>query len=423
MDIIILTSVVDDPKLIYVLDFVFVENMGLNYEVVSTIDAFQRSSFLKINYSDRVIPEVLSIEFGSYFSDFSMDRIPTLTSEAEIESQFFKLDLFAMVFYLLARVEEYNPLDLDNHKRYKSSNSCLAKKDLLHIPIIDLAIIKLKEHIESFYSLEIKQFKQYQFKSTIDIDHIFAYKAKRWITKAGSLFKDVAKLNVQRIKDRFKKKDPYDRLEDIVQWHNDLKVDPCFFVLTTLKNGQYDRSLNPNNSCFKDKISSLSKTNKIGIHPSYQSNTDSKIVERELNKLQEIISKNITISRQHFLLLSMPETYRNLIALGIKEDYSMGYADVLGYRSGTSQSFLWYDLEQDECTDLRLFSFQMMDVTLKNYLGYSPDIALVEMKKHIDLIRKVNGVACLIWHNSSFYDQEGWSGWEEIYNEILDYAK
>lgn len=35
----------------------------------------------------------------------------------------------------------------------------------------------------------------------------------------------------------------------------------------------------------------------------------------------------------------MPETYKNLIKAGIKEDYSMGFPEQIGYRAGTGFSF------------------------------------------------------------------------------------
>ena len=73
----------------------------------------------------------------------------------------------------------------------------------------------------------------------------------------------------------------------------------------------------------------------------------------------------VTKSRQHFLAFELPTTYLKLIQSGILEDYSMGYASHLGFRAGICSPFRFYNLLEEKETDLVVYPFQVMDVTLQ----------------------------------------------------------
>jgi len=52
-----------------------------------------------------------------------------------------------------------------------------------------------------------------------------------------------------------------------------------------------------------------------------------------------------------------------------------------------------------------------------------PSLALSEVINLVDRVKMVQGEFSLIFHNSSFYPREGWTGWEELYREVISYAK
>jgi hypothetical protein len=57
----------------------------------------------------------------------------------------------------------------------------------------------------------------------------------------------------------------------------------------------------------------------------------------------------------------MPGTFQQLINAGIREEYSMGYGSINGFRASVASPFHWYDLERDEQTDLMVYPFCLMD--------------------------------------------------------------
>lgn len=131
--------------------------------------------------------------------------------------------------------------------------------------------------------------------------------------------------------------------------------------------------------------------------------------------MKEITGKEITKSRQHYLRLSFPKTYRRLIKQGISEDYTMGYAARVGFRAGICTPFLFYDLKKDRVTNLKAYPFQVMDVTLKNYLSLSTEEAKKTIERLMLEVKNVGGAFISIWHNETLNERDGWAGYKEVF--------
>ena len=132
-----------------------------------------------------------------------------------------------------------------------------------------------------------------------------------------------------------------------------------------------------------------------------------------------ITGKKIRKSRQHFLLLRLPETYRNLLSLGIEEDYSMGYPGICGFRAGICTPFRFYDLQNEKETNLLVFPFQVMDTSLNKYMKLSPQEAQRHIEELVDEVKEVNGTFISIWHNESLHDRGKWKGWRLVFEQML----
>ncbi len=412
-----------DNKLAYVANYIFEYRLGLSLIITDDIEDFKHSQAIcKINYSEALLLSNLSIPYTNYFSDFRKDTVPviqeTLLSD---KSNRLNIDILAACFFLLARVEEYNNQTNDSHGRYPASLSELSKLRLMEMPIIDYWIQTLASLLTYHGITSIKQ-NAYSFESTIDIDQFFAFKHKPFAVRAGSAVRDIMKLNVSRLNDRWSGQDPYDRVSDMIDIHEELDIKPTIFILTS-ERGKYDKNINPNYKIFSEKVKDIKSRAHLGVHPSYESMESLELINTQKRKLEAVSETVINASRQHFLRFSLPATYRALLEAGIENDYSMGYAESLGYRAGTSLPFYWYDLEKDITTKLLIHPFQIMDVTLKNYLQLSPEESIQKMESIIHHNKVVSGQTCIIWHNSSFYANEGWAGWETTYKHLLSLAK
>ena len=431
---IILYTDAPEKKLEYISDFLFRVVLGGICECTNDETAFRQSESAKINYSHRSIPvECLVIPVHPFLSHRSLKswdlkpiKVGSLPAFFSVDhpSSDLSFDLFSMAFYLLSRYEEYLPFSADQHQRFPAKESIAYQQNFLQLPLIDLWALELHRLLKKkFPSLQLQP-PSYRFRPTIDIDMAWSFRHKGWLRSLGAIVREGGKGNFAALRHRFavlskQQADPFFTFDYIEKLHLKLQLKPIYFWLLG-QYGPYDKNSSPKNPNFRQLIQQQSQKAMItGIHPSYQSNQHPERVLEEKNLLEEITHQQIFCSRQHFLMLRLPTTYRQLINAGIQEDFSMGYASAIGFRAATAHPFHWYDLEKEEVTSLLVHPFQLMDVSLQQYLGYSPEEALAAARPLVELCQQVGGQFVSIWHNSSFTEEEGWKGWREVYERLL----
>jgi len=401
---------------------------GIHFNLVKNIDKFNDFNGAKINYTSKIIDNCLHINPVSLLFEKEILKQDIKVEKVDFPIFFktngdYPFDIFAASFYIISRYEEYLPHKKDEHGRYLASNSIAYQHDFLKIPIINIWINDL---LKRFPKLSIPK-KEFKFIPTFDVDvAYYAFYTKGIIRGSLSLAKNVLSLNAKELKlqlNILKKKvdDPYDTYEKIFEFNKKYNLNPIFFTHMGTY-GKFDKNISCKSKRFKELIQNISMHANIGIHPSYLSNKNIALLKKELNRLQELTNKTITKSRQHYLILSMPSTYRNLIKLGISEDYSMGYSDEVGFRAGTCSPFQFYNLENEKKTSLIVYPFAYMDGTINEYHKYNFKEAEEIIIKLINEVKKVNGTFISIWHNSSFNETNQWKGWDDFYDKTLNYV-
>lgn len=339
------------------------------------------------------------------------------------QSGFYSFDIFSAIFFMISRIEEYSTDKKDKLGRFDFKNAYAVKNNFHTIPIVDKWCYKFIADIKKNYPDIPAKKRTFQFIPTIDIDNAFAYKNKGLYRQIGGTAKSLLKTDFQDLKTRFKvlsgkEQDPYFTFAEIENICNEYSINPIFFFLVA-KRGKYDKNVDTSNLNFRKLINEIAEKFVVGIHPSYQSNSDSGIVEAELNELKIITKNEINKSRQHFLMLNFPETYNNLLNNGIAEDYTLGFAHDVGFRAGTCTSFKFFNVTENKATDLKLIPFQVMDTTLREYLKLNLEEAKIKVDKIIDEIKSVDGTFVSLWHNESFSPTNTKSGWKELFEYLI----
>jgi len=216
-----------------------------------------------------------------------------------------------------------------------------------------------------------------------------------------------------------KHRDPFDSFDWMDQLHQQFDLRPIYFFLISNKTGKYDKNISPSKRSMKHLIQEHSDRYSIGIHPSWQSGDDPGKLKLEILKLGQIVGKQISSSRQHYIRFALPQTYRQLIELGIDSDFSMGYGSINGFRASVTSPFFWYDLEKEEQTKLLLYPFCFMEANSFYEQKYSTQKAFEELKHYFDIVRSVNGTLITIWHNSFLGKAKKFKGWREIYEQFI----
>lgn len=330
-------------------------------------------------------------------------------------------DLFAASFYLMSRYEEYSSAyKKDSYGNFHHENSLAWKEGFLQVPLIHLW---LKE-IEKEFGI-VSRKTQFKTIPTYDVDISFAYQHHPWSVKWGGLLKDLLykrgtfKERLQVLLGR--KSDPYQVFHWLSKIHRQHQFNPIYFLLVSTKRSKFDKNPSPKNKQVKQFIQKLATDYSIGIHPSFQSNFSSEKLKKEIEILASITNNSITKSRQHYLQLQFPSTYRTLIRQSIQEDYTLGYGTHNGFRASYCYPFYWYDLENDHQTKLLLHPFCFMDANFIFEQKLQPSEALVEMKKYYETVKSVEGDFTFIMHNHFLAEQEHWKDWRKIYSEFLTF--
>ncbi|MCA9485741.1 MAG: polysaccharide deacetylase family protein [Nanoarchaeota archaeon] len=385
--------------MLYVLEFVFEDQ----FQVTSDIAKLGEGKIL--NYSKQQLnrKEQIWILPSGLLNHHSFDE--------DYQHDFQHQDILSSIFYVLCRYEEYLSSERDHFERFTAKQSELFESKKLEEPVVDEWVGELRS------KFGLRTDFPYQFIPTFDIDNAWAYKNKGALRTAASRSRDLIQKNKKRIQERKavlsgRMKDPYDTydfIESLKSWNP--KV---FFLLGDY--GKYDRNISWKNKEFQNLIRKIDQFAEVGIHPSFDSFDKPEKVKIEKARLEEIVGHEIIRSRQHFLRLNIPETYQNLEKIGIKEDYSMGYADHFGWRAGTSRPFYFFDLASNRKTALLVHQFQYMDGTLNEYMNLSIDQAknVVEQLHHET--KKFGGNFICLWHNETVGNYESWQGWQDVLN-------
>jgi hypothetical protein len=339
----------------------------------------------------------------------------------------FGFDIFSATFYMLARVEEYATGNRkDVHGRFSAKQCDRHTNNLFRKPLVDEWIIHFQKMIMQADPTVTFNQSKFQFISTIDVDSAYAYKHKGWQRTLGGIAKDIVNLNIKNLANRLAalavgKPDAYDTYAYINQAHQTFGVSSKFFFL--LANfGKMDKNVPHTSQALQQLIKSQQNLGEVGIHPGVASNGDIKLLETEKQRLENITGTKCTSSRQHYLMLHMPQTYRDLIKCGIRHDYTMGFHDNVGFRAGTCRPFLWFDLLSNEITELTLHPFAAMDITLNSYLKLSAQEAIDLTAQLIDEVRNVQGTYIALWHNETLTDSGPWKGWRKVWEEAMRYT-
>lgn len=402
----------------YIFNFIFRDILLAEPEFTINAEEFQSFEGAKISYAQAPLRD--EIFFRS--SPLLFENGISLESKIENPSS----DFFATAFYLVSRYEEYLPHKRDMNDRYDVMESLAYKNNFLHKPVVNIWAQQIREEI-------LKKFPQFQFPRqpykfipTIDVDNAYAYREKGFVRTFGAYSRSLLKMNFEDISERTnvllgKENDPYDVFEYLISVQKKHGLMPIYFFLLA-DYGLNDKNVPHTSKKFQSLIKTISDYAEVGIHPSYNSSENKDKLKTEISRLAEVLHKEITKSRQHFLKIHLPDTYRNLIQLGITDDYTMGYASEFGFRAGTCTPFYFYDLRNETETALRVHPFCLMEATLKYYKNIPPGNAMEQMQPVIDEVKKVNGTLYTLWHNEFLSDVKEFNGWKKVFEEMVEYA-
>lgn len=415
-------------RLIYVLNYVLIERLGLEYKIGDKPES--ENNAVTIAYGGDVLPSSLYIKPSGLLEsagirpldDINPYLYPLKDFDLNIHNGQFP-DIFSAVFFHLSRYEEYGSAK-DIHGRYDYRNSCLYRHHLLDIPIVDVWINRFADFLNLHYGIKTQNANAgFSTRAELDIDSIYAYKGRNIFRQFAAIGKDILTGSFNELSKRLKvlagfQKDPNDNFG--LQEQLLLSSKAIYFVQVG-PYGTYDKNINPQSQAFTDILNDrIKKGHEIGLHPSYQSNSDRSLILKEKEILEKMCGHEIKRSRQHFLRFSLPLTYRALSECRIEHEHSMGYSETTGFRAGSGFSFPWYDLEAEKTTTLRIHPFSVMDVALKQFAKMNVSEALIAIEKIKSVCKQEHIPFVFVFHNESLSGHRGWENWDSVFKNCVN---
>ena len=336
-------------------------------------------------------------------------------------------DVFSAAFFQISRYEEYGGLARDRHGRPCTEALCAIRHGYRHRPVVDEWLHLLVQAWRKQDPRLPAMRRTYTHTATLDVDNGAMYLGRPLWRSVGGAVRDLLRGKVGRVIDRAgvvtgTRRDPYavhGAFMDLVEQTRGRAI--INFIAAPL--GTFDHAIRPELPVMRACIRAMAARAFIGLHPGYGSSDTPEHFASEKQRLEAVAGMPIVRSRQHFLRMRLPDTYRQLEQLGIVEEHSMGLSDRTGFRAGTCTAFPFFDLDTEEVTKLIVHPFAVMDSALCYKMKLTPKEAVTEVKRMVDAVRKVQGTFISVWHERflSGYGEE--AGWEGVAQEVLNHAR
>ncbi len=418
------------PRIQYIFNFIFTQISNQTIDFTSDINYFLKADTAKFSYDTQAFQDCLCFKSTNILFETNINEDiyadKNLHNIFKVSHSYFEgLDIFAAIFFLISRYEEYfSANQKDSYGRYLPQNSILFKNNILQKPCVDIWIAELKRIIETKFPTYQTKENRFTFLPTIDVDRIFYFKHTNVFKKYGSILLDIMKGDFDKCKYRLKVlfkgiPDPFDNIEDTEILHNSKQKQGLYFFHTGCYEAP-DKNVNWNSNEVQKAVVLFYNKIKIGLHASVKCQQDQQLLVQEKNILENTVQEKIFKNRFHYIIINWPQSYRMLIQQGITEDYSMGYAQQNGFRAGTSNSFFWFDLLENKSTKLIIHPFCIMDAWHRTPPESFDNTALWdEYKQIIEAVKNVQGTLITVWHNHTVSDIILYKSWTALYNKLL----
>jgi hypothetical protein len=391
------------PRISYTFGVIFESILNNSVQFTTNIDEFSASNEPKMAYSQTPIDTPVWMEATPLLFEENIVKQDIIHEKWEdlilffpTKNGIFPVDFIAITFFLISRYEEYYKDDeLDKHGRFQYLSSVAYQLGWHRKLIVHRLAIAIAETVGAFFPHFEYKTPHFEELSTHDVDIACQYRGKPWWRWCGAVAKAIMQFRFKHANNYLKTalgKDVVDPFDNFETENGESK--PIYFILTAPL-GKYDKNISTKSKAFRDLIHRLVEFSEIGIHPSYYSSEKTSLIEKEKKQLEEISQLKITKSRQHFLRFRFPDTFQALIKAGITDDYSLGWHDEAGFRASIAVPYPFFDLTNNEETELLLHPLAFMDSV------YNKEDGATVLKELREEVKEMGGEFIVLTHNST----------------------
>jgi len=329
------------------------------------------------------------------------------------------IDIFASVFFMVTRWEEFINTDADFLGRFPAQSSLAYRFNFLHRPVVNEWIEFLRKIIQFLFpGTGFTPKQKFGIVFTHDIDFLNAPVSIREFAKDILKRKSVHAFN-RRLKYLVSKDNPYDLFDffmDVSERNG--SVSHFYFMTGHNVPGKDGEDYNRSRRYMQVLKRIKERGHKIGFHPSLLTYNNPSMFAAEKKRLEDDIGETVIEGRQHALRFKMPDTWRMWNEHGMKVDSTLGYSAHEGFRCGTGCAFPVFDFETREELELHEQPLVIMDTTLNVNRKLNIDESRATIEHYIEEARKHNMPITVLFHNL-IADNIDWKGWKMLYEQVF----
>jgi hypothetical protein len=364
-----------------------------------------------------------------------IDGVPFLFGSPEVEKKDGKLvvyaDIIASSFFLLSRYEEIlKPECRDQHGRFLAKDSILFQQGYGSRPLVDEYGVLLRKWLWEFgvaVPPEQKGFSKIYL--THDVDNPFRF--ERFYVVCKQYVKNM--LHYNYCKSPLKKYinecyDDFYTFPAIIDYDRNCKeklphipVESVYFLISTgsLFDRRYYNFTSRKNTRLMRIFEKSDAT--LGLHVSYEAGANPKEISDEVTWFAKKLGQYSGFSRHHYLRWREPEDVVYMEQAGITDDFTLSYADAVGFRVGTCRPYRFINPRTKIISNVVVHPLEIMEYSFSpEYMNLDYEKAFETSKKIIDHVYANDGELVLLWHNTAFLDL---NYQEKLYKDVLKYIK
>lgn len=369
------------------------------------------------------------------------EEVPILfgqpTVEQAGETRILHADLIASTYFLISRYEEMVRRDVrDVHGRFPGKESLPYRAGFIDRPLVEEYGKLLRAQLRDIccdISDPIKKIQKVFL--THDVDQIAHFRTIRGVL--GGFLRGIKrpKEGQKALRSYFGglRFDPWYTFPWMFKQDNDLKQvigeERCEAVTFIRAGGGKRKEDKPIANLFLPDFQTLlrycrKKNITIGLHASYEAGISPELISKEKKALDKISKTNTTYNRNHYLDSREPEDMQAIIDAGLTDDFTLGYADMAGFRLGTCRPVRWINPKTRQLSSLTLHALAIMDSSLsdKRYMYLNAHDAYQYCVQLIDSVENYNGELVLLWHNTTV-EKTPQSYHRKLYRDITKYLQ
>lgn len=369
-----------------------------------------------------------------------LNGIPILFGEPNVEKAGENLvvhaDIIASAYFLLTRYEEMVRKDVkDEFDRFPGRESLPYRANFIDRPVVEEYSILLKKWLRDVGVEFQEKSRRFSLTLTHDIDNLNYYRYMKWqpfreIARAligRQTFKNALECVSVKLK---QKEDPYITVFDEMivldkkaeANSKGIPVKSIYFFMAG-GNTKFDNFYDIHQKFVQDIIQKLHDAGiEIGLHASYEAGFHPEVIQDEKETLEKFCDFPVNCNRHHFLGWRNIEDGYILAKAGFQHDYTLGYADIAGFRLGVCHPIPLFDPINFQLFGIIEHPLIIMECTLSTpkYMNLNFDQALMYGRKLIDQVKQYNGELTLLFHNHVLSDVYG-GYYKRLYTFLLSY--